>query len=157
MADYGDIETLYLEKLRELAAFGQNNSSRGDWSQRNNGKAEQYAILKPGNHIHTWDSIGGMGSGDPATRKHLYRTVIQLWQKHRHTDGAAAVALEQLESDVRNHFDVYRKLGDVGGSVRDADIIETREMFQIPADGPEWLMVELVGECDDEESITFAE
>lgn len=154
--DYSDIEALWLAKVQASGLFDGSNSSRGKWGVLNTGASGYYAILKPGPHVHTWASMGGMGSSGAAVRLHNYRTIIQLWQRYT-ADGDALVALESLESDVRTYLDKYRKLGDMTAGVRDADILESREVVQIPAEGPAWLMIELVGECLDEERITFAE
>lgn len=146
---YEDIEALWLTRVRAMSEFNQNNSSRGDWSMLNNGRDEKYAILKPGQHIHEWMTTTVM--------QHTYRTIIQVWYRYGNGDGTALTALTALETDIRTELYQYRLLADSTGTVQDADIVETREVVQIPADGPEWLMVELVGECQDEETITFAE
>lgn len=153
---YSTIEGYWLGKLQDMPQFDGSNSSRGKWGMLNSGKSAYYAILKPGAHTHTWITMGGMGSSGAAVWQHNYRTIIQLWQRYT-ADGDALIALEELDKAVSTYLARYRKLGDTSGVVQDGDIIESREVIQIPADAPAWLMVELVGECLYEETITFAE
>jgi len=141
-------EALWLARLRDMSQFDGNNSGRGNWKLLNTGKASQYAILKPGEHTREMMSI--------TTRLNHYQTIIQLWQKYTE-DGQSLIDLETLTSAVIAYIDTWPRLTDTTNSIQGAKINTIRELQQVPPDGPVWILAELVGEWDEEQSVTFAE
>jgi hypothetical protein len=148
---YAAGEALWLTRLRAMSNFDSGNSARGRWGIRNSGKSDHYAILKPGVHNREWLSI--------TVRWDHYQTIIQLWQRYV-DDGDTLTDLEALVDAVLAELDKYRLIGDSGGTVQAANIVAVREVQEIlagPGEGPVWLMVELVGEWHEENTIAFAE
>lgn len=141
-------EALWLARLRAMSQFNSDNTSRGNWGIRNSGKSGHYAILKPGTHTREMMSFN--------VRLNHYQTIIQLWQKYV-DDGPSAIDLQELTSATIAYIDTWPRVGDATNTVQGAQIVEIREMQQIPADAPSWLFVELVGMWDEEQTITFAE
>jgi hypothetical protein len=141
-------EALWLARLRAMPQFNGDNTSRGKWGIRNTGKGHQYAILKPGTHTREMIAMN--------RRVNHYQTIIQLWQKYTE-DGQSAIDLTTLTSSVLAYLDTYPQMGDTTEAVIGGQIIEVREMQQIPPDAPVWLFVELVGAWDEENAISFAE
>lgn len=140
-------EALWLARLRAMSQFDHANSSRGDWSIRNNGKSAFYAILKPG--MAEREMLGH------TMRRDNFQTVIQLWQRYKE-DGPSLIDLETLIDAVCDHLDSYPKLGDTTGALEDAQIVEIREVQQVPVNAPAWLYVELIGRWYEETTINPA-
>lgn len=150
---YDAVEALWLTRIQAMTEFSSANSGRATTSLLHTGKGAEYAILYPGEHLHNRLGLGG-------SQDNTYRTRIQLWKPLEvNGDGSAARALAALAEDVRQALDQYRLLGDTTGGVSRARIIQTgaMEIRRLVKDGQLWLMVELLGECHYEESITFAE
>lgn len=148
---YDAVEALWLTRVRGRSEFNADNSGRATMSLLHTGNADVYAILYPGEHTHTRLAMGG-------AQENIYRTRIQIWQPLIE-DGTTAQELSALAEDVRQELDTYRLLGDTTNEVRHARIVATgaMEMRRLKKDGPLWLMIELIGEAQHEESITFAE
>lgn len=150
---YDLAEALWLTRVRAMTEFDSSNSGRATTSMLHTGKGAEYAVLYPGEHAHQRLGLGG-------SQVNTYRTRIQLWKPLEPAgDGSAAQELAALAEDVRQELDKYRLLGDTTNSISHARIVTTGAMEQrrLVKDGMLWLMVELVGECHYEESITFAE
>ena len=149
MAGYKDGEKLWLDRLRIMDDFNRDNSSRCNWLQRNNGKSNHYAVLKPGVHTRARHGLTGM-------RINNWQTITQLWQKYA-DDETALINLEDLMDRTLNEIDKWPRLEDAGNTLIGAMITEVREVFALPADGPQWLYVELVGEWDEQKAVTLSE
>jgi hypothetical protein len=148
---YAAGEVLWLTRLRAMSQFNEYNSARGKFGIRDTGASDHYAILKPGPWTRSKLS--------PTVRLDTYRTVIQIYQ-HYLDDGTSMTDLETLVDAVLAELDTYRVMGDTTGAVIQANIVEAREMIWIlaaPGEGPEWLLVELIGEWHEETTITYAE
>lgn len=150
MTSYSTVEGLWLTRLQAMSQFTANNSSRGRWGIRNSGASNQYCIIKPGSHTRQMVSY--------TLRQDNFQTIIQLWQRYK-DDGDTMTDLESLVDAVLVEIDKYPHLGD-STRVVDCNISEVREMQEIldsPGGGPVWLMVELVGEVNEQTEITFSE
>ena len=148
MSGYKDGEALWLTRVRAVSGFDTSNTSRGNWTILNNGAADIYAILKPGE----WNrEMIGFNR-----RLNVYQTIIQVWQKYRE-DGTSMINLEDKINDILVSVDTYPQIGDSGNTVIDAQIIAVREVQQTPADAPTWMYAELVGEWQEEIAITYVE
>lgn len=147
---YDTIEAAWLTRVRAMSQFDTTNSGRATTSMLHTGAGAVYAILYPGEHLHDRMGMGG-------SQANTYRTRIQLW-KPLIEDGTTAQELAALAEDVRQELDKYHQLNGTTG-VSNARITTTgaMEVRRLIKDGPIWYMVELVGECRYEESITFAE
>jgi len=145
-------EANWLTRLQAMSQFTGNNSARGKWGLMNRGADNQYAILKPGPAERVMISS--------IVRQNTWRTIIQLWQRYK-DDGTSMTDLEALVSAVLTELDKYRFIGaGADAAIQDANITEVRETQEIratPSGGPLWLMVELVGEWNEEETISPAE
>jgi hypothetical protein len=152
MGSYGDGEGLVYDLLVAMPGFSVRNVTRGNWLIRNTGNSDHYAILKPGRHTRKMIA--------PITRLDTFQTIIQVWQQYQE-HGTSLITLESLVDSILNHIDQYRKIGDEGSSINDANIVEARETIEVrnsPQDvGPAWLYTELVLEWNEETEITFAE
>ena len=68
------------------------------------------------------------------------------------------IELEQLTSTIMDEIDKYPYIGDSTNEIREAQIIQAGAVLGYPEPTrPEWLIVELIGVCDEEETISFAE
>ena len=151
MSGYKDGEALWLTRLQAMPEFDAQNSARGHWGLMNKGKADHYAIIKPG----AWERT----KISRHTRLDRYQTIIQLWQRYKE-DGSSLVDLEGLVASTLTELDKYRVMGDTSSNIIQANIIAVREVIEVrssPADGPSWLYVELVGEWHEEIDISYAE
>lgn len=151
MSGYKAGEALWLARLQEMPEFDAQNSSRGKWIQRYDGKSDHYAVLKPG----AWERM----KISPITRMDHYQTIIQIWQRYK-DHGDSVVALETLVDSVLDKLDTHRQMGDTGNTIVQANVVairEMREVYESPtAQTPIWLYVELVGEWHEEVEITYA-
>lgn len=145
---YNECEALWLSLLRAMPEFDSNNTSRKDWKILNSGKSNYYAVLKKGEVVRERMAF----STDVAHRQ----TIIELWVRYRE-DGTDAIQMDDLTDAITNYVGSYRLGGDSVGTIQRAQIVEEREPQQTPANAPAWLFVELVGQMDDEEAITYAE
>lgn len=148
MSGYGDIEALWLARIRAMSGYDTSNTSRGNWGVLNAGKAPRYVILKPGEHQREMIAFN--------TRQETWQTVIEVWQRYK-DDGDSLTDLETAVNAIVDAIDQYPRLGDTGGTVRLGEITAVREVIQSPADGPAWLMAALVGVTHEEKTISYAE
>lgn len=132
-----------------MSEFDTNNSSRGDFKILNSGASDHYAVLF---------------KGEPATRERVgfrmntiqQRTILRIYQRYVN-DSTSQIALQDLIDDIKTAVNPYRVIGDASSTIQSATITEEREMMMEPANAPAWLYVELVGVCDEEEIISYAE
>lgn len=145
---YADGEALWLTRLRAMSAYDTTNSGRGTYGMLNSGKADRYAILKPGDHERQMIA--------PTTRWNIYRTVISLYRPWR-DDGTTLTNLEADVDAVLTEMDKYRHLND-STVVTDANIATVREFVALgPPDTPVWLRADLIGEWYEEEELTYSD
>lgn len=149
MSGYSDIEALWLARVRAISGYSDSNTSRGKWGILNSGASERYVIVKPGSRDRQMNSIGG-------GRLETSQTVIEVWQKYR-DDGDTLTTLQTAVDTLLDALDRYPRLGGLGSTIRQGEIAAVREVMQIPADAPQWLKVELIGETDEETVINYQE
>lgn len=145
---YGDVEELWLKRLQAGAYFDNGNSSRGRWGILNKGRSPHYAVLKPGEHSRQMITF--------SMRQNNWQTIIQVFYKYT-DDGDSLTGLQKVVDNILTDIDKWPHLNDDGGTVVDAEIVSVREVIQSPADAPSWLYVELVGQTDEQEVVTFSE
>jgi len=148
MSGYGDIEALWLARIRAINGYDTTNTSRGDWGMLSRGTAPRYVILKPGEHAREMVSF--------RTREETWQTVIEVWQRLK-DDGSTLTELETAVNAILDAVDQYPRLEDTGNTVRQGQITAVREVVQIPADEPAWLMAALVGVVHEEKTISYQE
>lgn len=148
MSGYGDIEALWLTRIRAISGYDSTNTSRGRWGILNSGKATRYVILKPGEHAREMLSF--------TTRLETWQTVIEVWQQYK-DDGDSLTELETAVNAIMDAIDRYPRLGDAGGTVQLGQITAVREVVQIPADAPAWMMAALIGVVNEEKTISYQE
>lgn len=148
MSGYGDVEALWLTRIRAISGYDGTNTSRGDFKILNSGKSNQYVVIMPGAHSRQMISL--------STRLETWQTVMEVYERYK-DDGTTLTALETQVNTIVDAIDQYRILGDTGGTVRKGEIVEIREVVRFPPNGPEWLIAAIVGQTDEEKSITFAE
>ena len=148
MSGYSDIEALWLTRVRAVAGFDANNTSRGDWNILNSGASEVYVILKPGSHSRdmlTWRN-----------RQNVWQTIIEMWQLYRN-DGTTLTTLEANYNTLLAALDQYPRLGDTGNTVQQGQVTAVNEVVQSPPDAPQWLVAQLIGTVNEEITINFQE
>ena len=148
MSGYGDVEALWLARIRAISGYDADNTSRGDWGILNHGAAARYVILKPGDHTREMVSF--------STRLETWQTVIEVWQRYK-DDGQSLTDLETAVNTILDSVDQYPRLGDTGGTVRLGEVTAVREVVQVPADAPKWIMAALVGTVHEEKAISYQE
>lgn len=146
---YSVVEALILTRLQGMTAFNSGNSSRGKWGMLNSGRADQYAILRPGARVR--DKISTL------TVRDTYQTVIELWQRYK-DDGETMTDLETLVDNVTAEIDKYRRGGDTTNLISKMRVPEVREFLQIgPPDGPDWLRADVIVETVEHNDITYSQ
>lgn len=132
-----------------MADFNSDNTSRGDFKILNSGASDHYAVLFKG-EISNRERIG--------LRMNVIQqeTVIRVYQRYKN-DGTSQIALQDLIDSIKTALNPVRIIGDTTGTIQSAMIVEERDMMQVPVDAPQWLYVELLGMCDEEEELTFTE
>lgn len=98
-----------------------------------------------------------MGMG--GSKRAVHQTIVQLWQRYKE-HGNSMTNLETLVQNVEDELDTYPTLGDTTNTVIYAGITTVREFQEVYESGkaqvPKWLYVELVGECNEEITITYS-
>lgn len=148
MSGYSDIEALWLARVRAISGYDENNTSRAKWGILNNGMSDTYVIIKPGTRERQMVAY--------TMRLETSQTVIEVWQKYR-DDGDTVTTLQTAVDELLAGLDPYPRLGGLGSTVRKGEIIAVREAMQVPADAPKWLKIDLIGQTDEESTISYQE
>lgn len=146
MSGYSDIESYWLARVRAVTGYDKSNTSRGKWGILNSGASERYVIIKPGPRDRQMIALN--------TRLETSQTVIEVWQKYR-DDGDTLTTLQTAVDTLLDTLDQYPRLGGLGATIRKGEIISVREAMQVPADAPQWLKIDLIGQTDEEKTISF--
>jgi len=148
---YSTGEALIVTKTATATGFTSSNVTRGKWGILNGGASDHYAIVKPGAFAINQESITNLAR--------MYRTVVQVWQRYK-DDGTSLTTLEGHVENVIAALQPWRKLGDTGGTIRDAYVSgggEVTEEWRTNADGPSWLKQELFVDWIEENYVTYQE
>lgn len=148
MSGYSDIESYWLTRVRAVTGYDESNTSRGKWSILNSGASERYVIVKPGPRDRQMIALN--------TRLETSQTIIEVWQKYR-DDGDTLTTLQTAVDALLVALDPYPRLGGLGSTVRKGEIVSVREAMQVPADAPQWLKIDLIGQTDEESTISYQE
>jgi hypothetical protein len=148
VSGYPDLEALWLSRVRDVPGYDANNTSRGKFGILNNGKSDTYVIVMPGEHNREMISF--------KTQLNTWQTIIEVYQKYR-DDGDTLTTLQTAVNTILSYLDPRRVLGDTGGTVRKGRVVSIRPIVRYPMDKPDWLIAALVGQVDEEETITFSE
>jgi len=105
-------------------------------------------IVMPGEHNREMISF--------KTQLNTWQTIIEVYQKYR-DDGDTLTTLQTAVNTILSYLDPRRVLGDTGGTVRKGRVVSIRPIVRYPMDKPDWLIAALVGQVDEEETITFSE
>ena len=150
---YSGGEALVLARLQAISGnvWTANNSGVGRWDLLNTGASDHYAILYPGEGKSEFDAA--------AESLQTYQTIIQVWQAYV-DDGTSVTNLESYIEAILHQYDIYRKLGDTGGTIYDSSITgytKPEEMWDKNGDGPFWIRIEFTVEWKEQENVVFAE
>ncbi len=146
---YGDGEALILARIRLMAQFDPQNSSRAKWGILNSGAAAQYAILRAAPFTNDYD---GLGHGHVRTS---WRTVVELWQRWV-DDGPTAVALQTLAQATLEHLERYPSLAGEGLLAWVSGGGEMQQRW-LKEGGPVWAVWEVYIDWQEERFISVAE
>jgi hypothetical protein len=144
-------EALALTQVRAATGFSSTNTSRGNWSIRNSGGSDHYAILRQGEFTRAFETF----RIDTAH----WRTVIEVWQQYV-DDGTSYTNLLTHVANLIARLDQYRKLADTTGTIQDANLTGGSAVMEImgrSGDGPFWLKQDLYLDWSEESNVTFAE
>lgn len=150
---YSAGEALVLSRLQAIAGnvWTTSNSSRGKYGMLNTGKADHYAILRPGSGTNEFVSL--------RTSKRTYSTIIKIYQSYR-DDGTSLENIESYAEAILDQFDAYRKLGDNAGAVFDSSITsfsDVMEIWEAGGNGPRWFAQEFTVTWSEYSETTYAE
>ena len=127
------------------------NITIAKWKILNDGKADHYAIIKPGPTERPRITM--------RIRDNMYRTVIEVWQRYK-VDGASLTALLGYCDAIAARLDKYPHLGDTGDTIRTSDVSgfgEVTEQWTNTGDGPSWLKREIYVDWKEESNVSYAE
>lgn len=144
--------TLIQTQVQAVSGFNTaGNVTISKWGILNSGKADHYAIIKPGMVERPRITM--------RTRDIDYRTVIEVWQRYK-DDGTTLTTLLGYVDAIAARLDKYRKLADTTGAIRDAEVSgysEVTEQWRDNADGPSWLKRDVYVDWKAETTPTYAE
>lgn len=147
---YSTGEALLLTVVQGCTGFDSNNTSRANWLILNSGKADHYAILRPGPFDIEWISAN--------TYQGNWITVVELWQRYK-DDGSSQTNLYGHAANLTAGIIPKRTLGGTDSTIQDATVRqanEPQEMVRGTDTGPSWLKWELIVEWKDETQVTFS-
>jgi len=148
---YSNGEMLILAALRSISGgvWTVSNSGVGKWNLLNTGKADHYAILKPGAFVHSFQA-----ASNSLTE---WRTVIEVWQRYK-DDSDSLLSLEALSAAIIQKFDQENRLDDTTDTVQDSVCSGGGEVTEqwTKGGGPAWLKQEIFIDWKEEANVTFS-
>ncbi len=148
---YSAGEALILTALQAItgSVWTVNNSGRGTWHMLNQGKADHYAIVKPGAFSSQFIAAAAIETD--------WQTTIEVWQAYV-DDGSSLTNLEALTAAIITKFSQKKILDDTTGSIVDSYCSgggEVQEMFT-KGGGPAWLRQDIYINWKEIENVTFS-
>lgn len=134
---YADGEKLIATKVKYCEKFGPDNVTQCNWKVLNTGKADHYAILRPGPFDIEWLT--------PTVYRGNYTTIVEVWQRYK-DDGVSQNNLYLLIGYLMTGLQPERFMDDTTGTIQDATISGSgavAEMWNRGGRGPAWLKWEI--------------
>ena len=130
---YGAGEALILAAVRTASGFTSTNTDAADWGLLNRGKAQNYAILRPGSFATSWSALRGYTV--------TWTTVVEVWQRCTTNPATDRANLYTAVSALITALMPKAYMTD-SSLVEDATIEggeEPAEMWGQSGSGPQWL------------------
>jgi hypothetical protein len=142
--------TLLATQVAAATGFSSANVTVMKWGILNQGKADHYAILKPGVASRTALTF--------TVKDNVYQTIVEVWQRYK-DDGSSGTNLMTHVDNVTTRIDQYRKLADTTSLIRDANVIGYSELKEqwTKDGGLAWISRDVIVEWQEEEPVTYAE
>lgn len=142
---YATGEAAILTLVRALSAYDSENSTRADWRPLTRGKAQYYAILRPGKWTSEQLTMG--------SNARSWRTVVECWR--RYADDTRPVALQDDVEAVAAQLEKYPTLN---GAVLDSMVTGGGDMVERElSNGSLWAVWEVYVDWQEEQDVSYAE
>lgn len=142
---YATGEAAVLTLLQAMSAYNSDNATRADWRPLARGKAQHYAILRPGKWANEQMAM--------SANQRTWRTVVECWR--RYADDTRPVALQEDVAAVVAQLEKYPTLN---GAVQDSMVsgggdMQEREL----SNGSLWAVWEVYVDWQEEQAVSYAE
>lgn len=147
---YSSGEADILTRLQAMTNWNVDNTSRQDWKILSSGKDSEYVVLRPGEPINEYISIGAR------TAKTTWSTFCEFFR--RYETSADPVALQALVDDFLREIEKYPHLGEgVTSNIQSAVLADGNPMQEIIYNNVLWSKWEVRIEWQEERQVTPAE
>lgn len=142
---YSTGEAAVLALVRALDGYDDENATRADWRPLSRGKAQHFAILRPGKWANEQLTVSG--------NVRAWRTVVECWR--RYADDTRPIALQEDVERVVAQIERYPTLNGAG---LDSMVTGGGEMVERElANGSLWAVWEVYVDWQEEHSVSYAE
>lgn len=142
---YSTGEAAILTLVQALGAYDSENATRQDWRPLARGKAQYYAVLRPGKWSNEQVTV--------SSNARSWRTVIECWR--RYADDTRPMT---LQDDVEAIVAQLEKYPTLNGAVLDSIVSGGGDMLERElSNGSLWAVWEVYCDWQEEHSVSYAE